>query len=62
LDDIARLEDVCEVARGSILRSAGYVIDLRTTEQMIDNDANLTASQREAILAVYRKAIHSFDH
>ena len=62
LDDIARLEDVCEVARGSVLRSAGYVIDLRTTEQMIDNDAGLTASQREAILAVYRKAIHSFDH
>ena len=29
---------------------------------MIDNDANLTAAQREAILAVYRKAIHSFDH
>jgi len=62
LDDIARLEDVCEVERGSVLRSAGYVIDMRTTEQMIDNDANLTAAQREAILAVYRKAIHSFDH
>ena len=54
LDDIARIEYLCEVPRGSVLRSAGYVIDLRTVEEMIDADDNLTTEQRALLLTAYR--------
>ncbi len=61
LDDIARIEDLCEVPRGSVLRSAGYVIDLRTVEEMIDADDNLTAEQRALLVTAYR-TFQQIDH
>ena len=57
LEDIARIEDACGVPRGYVLRSAGYVADSRSTEEMIAADTRLDQGQRELLLAAYRAAI-----
>lgn len=62
LQDIARIEDACDVPRGFVLRSAGYVIDLRSTEEMINADINLTKEQRELLLVAYRVATRQNVH
>lgn len=62
LQDVARIEDACDVPRGFVLRSAGYVIDLRSTEEMINADINLTKEQRELLLVAYRVATRQNVH
>jgi len=57
LDDIARIEDLCDVPRGVILRRAGYVVDARTADEMIAQDVRLDAAQRDLVLAAYRTAL-----
>jgi transcriptional regulator with XRE-family HTH domain len=57
LDDIARIEDLCDVPRGVILRRAGYVVEPRTADEMIAHDARLTPGQRDLVVAAYRAAL-----
>ena len=57
LSDIVRLEQACEVPRGFVLRSAGYVLDHETVEDAIAADPRLDAPRRELILATYRVAV-----
>ena len=57
LDDIARIEDVCGVPRGLVLRTAGYVVESQTPEEMIAHDGRLDPTQRELLLAAYRAAL-----
>jgi transcriptional regulator with XRE-family HTH domain len=57
LDDIARIEQVCQLPRGFILRAAGYVHDATTTEAAIQGDHRLDAPRRELLMAAYRAAV-----
>lgn len=57
LDDIVRIEDACGVPRGMVLRTAGYVVDPQTADEMIAQDARLDPTQRELLLAAYRAAL-----
>jgi transcriptional regulator with XRE-family HTH domain len=57
LDDIARIEDLCGVPRGVILRTAGYVVDPQTADEMIAHDVRLDPAQRDLVLSAFRTAL-----
>ena len=57
LDDLVRLEDGLGVARGAILREAGYVAaEPRTVGEVIDYDPTLTERFRALVWSIYREA------
>jgi transcriptional regulator with XRE-family HTH domain len=58
LDDLLRLEDVCGLTRGHILRAAGYVHDLGSAEDFIASDHRLDPVRRELLLSAYMAALH----
>jgi transcriptional regulator with XRE-family HTH domain len=57
LDDLLRLEDVCGLTRGHILRAAGYVHDLGSAEDFIASDHRLDPVRRELLLSAYLAAL-----
>lgn len=57
LDDLSRLEDVCGLARGHVLRAAGYVEELRSAEDFIAADHRLDSVRRELLLSAYMAAL-----
>jgi len=57
LDDLIRLEDVCGLARGHILRAAGYVQELGSAEDFIAADHRLDPVRRELLLSAYLTAL-----
>jgi transcriptional regulator with XRE-family HTH domain len=58
LDDLLRLEDVCGLTRGHILRAAGYVHELGSAEDFIASDHRLDPVRRELLLSAYLTALH----
>jgi len=62
LDDLIRLEDVCGLARGHILRAAGYVEELGAAEDFIAADHRLDPVRRELLLSAYLAALHQSQH
>jgi transcriptional regulator with XRE-family HTH domain len=58
LDDLIQLEDVCGLARGHILRAAGYVQELGAAEDFIAADHRLDPVRRELLLSAYTAALH----
>lgn len=50
LPNIRRIEDALGLRRGYLLRSAGYVEDITTTEDAIANDQRLTPMQRDLVM------------
>jgi transcriptional regulator with XRE-family HTH domain len=62
LDDLVRLEDVCDLTRGHILRAAGYVDDLGSAEDFIASDHRLDPVRRELLLTAYMAALHQSQH
>jgi transcriptional regulator with XRE-family HTH domain len=57
LDDLIRLEDVCGLSRGHILRAAGYVHELGSAEDFIAADSRLDPVRRELLLSAYMAAL-----
>lgn len=57
LDDLIRLEDVCGLGRGHILRAAGYVQELGSAEDFIAADHRLDPVRRELLLSAYMAAL-----
>ena len=57
LSDIVAIEDACGLIRGQILRAAGLVADLQTTEEAILADPRLDRSRRRLVLAAYQAAL-----
>jgi len=58
LDDIVAIEKVCSLPRGTILRSAGYVSDHVSPEDVVASDQRLDAARRELLLAAYQAALN----
>ena len=57
LEDLARLEAGLGVARGTILREAGFVEENpRTVGELIDSDPTLEAVVRPVVWSAYRAA------
>lgn len=57
LDDLARLEAGLGLARGTILREAGYVAaEPRTVGEVIDSDPTLSERVRPLVWSTYREA------
>lgn len=57
LDDIAAIEDACGLARGHILRAAGFVATGEQPEDALAADHRLDAARRELLVAAYRAAL-----
>jgi transcriptional regulator with XRE-family HTH domain len=57
LADIYRIEQICGVTRGHILRAAGYVAEALHPEDVIDLDVRLDPARRELLLSAYRAAL-----
>jgi len=57
LDDIAAIEDACGLARGHILRAAGFVATGERPEDALAADHRLDAARRELLVAAYRAAL-----
>lgn len=57
LDDLARLEDGLGIARGAILREAGYIsVEPPTVGEVIDSDPTIREPFRRLVWSVYREA------
>lgn len=52
-----RIEDACGRPHGWILRRAGFVDEVRTTEDAIQVDQRLTDDARTAVLRAYEAAV-----
>jgi transcriptional regulator with XRE-family HTH domain len=57
LDDLVRIEEVCDLPRGYILRRAGYVSSELTVPDLIAEDPRLDQERRSILLAAYRAAV-----
>lgn len=57
LDDIAAIEDACGLARGHILRAAGYVATSSNPEDAVAADHRLDPARRDLLVAAYLAAL-----
>lgn len=51
LDDLARIEETLGLARGYLVRAAGYVDELLTVEDALEADSTIPANLKPALLA-----------
>jgi transcriptional regulator with XRE-family HTH domain len=58
LRDIFKIEQICGLAPGHILRAAGYVTELASAEEFIASDHRLDTARRELMLSAYIAALH----
>lgn len=58
LETFIRIESVCGLAQGHILRSAGYVQELGAAEDFIAADHRLDDVRRNLMLSLYLVALH----
>jgi transcriptional regulator with XRE-family HTH domain len=57
LGDIFKIEQICGLAPGHILRAAGYVTELASAEEFIASDHRLDSARRELMLSAYVAAL-----
>ncbi len=57
LSDIFKIEQICGLASGHILRAAGYVAELASAEEFIASDHRLDSARRELMLSAYVAAL-----
>jgi len=58
LGDIFKIEQICGLTPGHILRAAGFVTELSSAEEFIASDHRLDSARRELMLSAYVAALH----